>query len=75
MLGIVPGYHCMQFQRQLMNQIWENDKKPSLGTHFGLFDPNLGYQMFFHRFKSYGMLDIVASYHCMQFAGKLMNQI
>ena len=29
---------------------------------------------FFHGFYRYYMLDILASYHCMQFQGKLMNQ-
>ena len=31
-------------------------------------------QKFFHGFYLYCMLDIAASYHCMQFQGKLMNQ-
>ena len=73
-LEIIASYHYMQFQVKLMNQTWENGKKPSLRTNFGLFDPNLGQQKFFHRFYLYGMLDIVRSYHCMQFQGKLMNQ-
>ena len=34
------------------------------------FDPNLGPKNVFHGFH----LDIVASYHCMQFQGKLMIQ-
>ena len=35
---------------------------------------NLGPQIFFHGFYLYYMLDIVASYHCMQFQGKLIKQ-
>ena len=35
---------------------------------------NLGTQIFFHGFYLYYMLDIVASYHCMQFQGRLTNQ-
>ena len=35
MLDIVASYHCMQFQGKLMNQIWENGKKPSFGPDFG----------------------------------------
>ena len=31
-------------------------------------------QIFFHEFYLYYMLDIVTSYDCMQFHGKLMNQ-
>ena len=57
-----------------MNQTSKNGKKPSFGTDFGTFGPNLGSRNFFHRFYLYRMLDIVASYHCMQFQGKLMNQ-
>ena len=45
-------------------------KKPSFETNFGPFGP----KNFFHEFYLYYMLDIVASYHCMWFQGKLMNQ-
>ena len=41
-LDIVTSYHCMQFQVKLMNQTWENGKKPSFGTNFSPFGPNLG---------------------------------
>ena len=27
MLYIIVSYHCMQFERKLMNQTWENGKK------------------------------------------------
>ena len=27
LLYIVANYHCMQFQRKLINQIWESGKK------------------------------------------------
>ena len=75
MLDSVASYHhCMQFQGKLMNQTWENGKKSSFKTDFSSFVPYLGPQIFFHRFYFYYMLDIVASYHCMQFQGKLMNQ-
>ena len=52
----------MQLQEKLMNQTWENDEKPSFG-------PKL-----FTEFYLYYMLDNVASYHCMQFQGKLREQ-
>ena len=42
MLYIVASYHCMQFQGKLMNQTWENCKKPSFGLDFGPFRQNLG---------------------------------
>ena len=57
-----------------MNQTWENGKKPSFETNFGPFGLNLGLKIFFHRFDLFYMLDIVASYHCMQFQGLLTNQ-
>ena len=46
-LYIVASYHCMLFQGQLMDQTWENGKKPSFGPHFGPFDPNLVPKNFF----------------------------
>ena len=46
---IVGSYHCMQFQGKIMNQTWENSKKPSFGPEFG---PNLGHRFFFFFFKS-----------------------
>ena len=67
MLGIVASYHCMQFQGKLMNQTWKNSKKPSFGSNFCQFGPNLGAKIFF-------MLDIVAIFHCMQFQGKITKQ-
>ena len=53
-----------------MNQTCENGKKFSFEPDFGSFDP----PKFFGEFYLYLMLDIVASYHCMQFQGKLINQ-
>ena len=47
---------------------------PSFCPEFSPFGPNLGPKFFFRRFYLYQMLDIVASYHCMQFEGKLKNQ-
>ena len=47
MLCIVTSYHYMQFQEKLMNQTWENGKKPSFGTDFRTFSPNLGPKLFF----------------------------
>ena len=42
--------YCMKFQGTLMNQNWENDKKPSFGTDFGPFGPNLDSKTFFINF-------------------------
>ena len=52
-----------------MNQTWKNGKKTYFGTNFGQ-----GPKKFFHKFYIYHMLDIVESYHCMQFQRKLRNQ-
>ena len=63
-----------------MNQTWENSKKPNFGPYFCL---NLMCVcvcvcvcvcMCVWILYLYQILDIVASYHCMQFQGKLMNQ-
>ena len=57
-----------------MNQTKKKiDKKPNFGPNFGLFGPNLG-PNFFGKSYLYQQLDIVPSYHAMQFKGKLMNQ-
>ena len=47
MLEIVASYNFMQFQGKLMNQTWENSKKLSFESDFGLFGPNLGRQFYF----------------------------
>ena len=65
----------MQLLGKLMKQTWENDKKPSFRPDFGPFSPNLGPKDFFRGFYLYYMLDIITSYHFMQFQGKLMNQM
>ena len=57
-----------------MEQICENDRKPSFGPNFGPFGPNFGSKIFFRKFYLYQKLEIVGSYYCMQFQGKLMNQ-
>ena len=50
MLYILTSYHCVQFQGKLMNQAWENYKKPSFGPDFVSFGPNLGLKNFFREF-------------------------
>ena len=37
MLDIVASYHCTQFQRKLMKQTRETNKKPSFEANFGPF--------------------------------------
>ena len=41
MLQIVASHACMKFQRNLMNQTWENRKKPSLWPYFNPFGPKI----------------------------------
>ena len=53
MLDIIASYHCLQFQGKVMNHTWENAKKPSFVTKFGLFGPNLGPRNFFGGFYLY----------------------
>ena len=53
----------MQFKEKLMNQTWENDKKPNFGPNFGSFGPTLGTKHFLHGFYLYCIYDNVASYH------------
>ena len=74
MWDIVESYHCMQFQGKLINQIWENSKKPSFGPDFGPFDPNLGHQFLFSKIWLRLSLDVMVSYHHVQYQKKLMVQ-
>ena len=53
MLDIVASYDCMKFQGKLMNQTWENDKKPNSGINFHSFGLNLGPKIFFRGFYLY----------------------
>ena len=39
MLDIIASYHGFQFLGKLMNQTWENDRKPSFGSDFGASGP------------------------------------
>ena len=55
-----------------MNQTYKNGEKSNFRLNFGT---NLGPKNFFHEFHLYWILDTVASYHCMPFQGKLLNQI
>ena len=56
----------MQFLEKIKQTV-ENGKKPNFG-------PNFGPKNIFREFDLYLMLDIIKSYHCIQFQGKIMNQ-
>ena len=49
-------------------------QKSNFGSNFGSYGPYSDPQNFFRRFHLYEMLDIFASYHCMQFQWKIMIQ-
>ena len=53
MLYIAATYMYIHFQGKLINQTWENGKKPSLGQDFGPFDPNFVPKIFFRKFYLY----------------------
>ena len=57
-----------------MNQTWEKGKNTNFGADFGLFWPKFGPLKLFLWVLPQYILNIVSSYHCMQFQGKLMNQ-
>ena len=74
MSHIVASYYCMQFQRKLIHQTWENDKKPSFGPNFGPFGTNSGLQNIFSKIWLRQSLDIMVSYHHVQCHKNLMIQ-
>ena len=79
MLDIIASYQCMQFQGKIMNQTWENGKKPSLRPDFVQISPNSGRHFFFFFFFSSKIwlrqsLDIMGSYHHVKLQKKLMIQ-
>ena len=47
LLNIVSSYYRVHFKVKLMNEAWENDKKPNFGPDFGPFAPKLSSQNFF----------------------------
>ena len=57
-----------------MKRTSESDKKTIFGSDFSFFGLNLDLKKFFRGFYLDWLLDIVASCHCMQYQGKLMNQ-
>ena len=73
MLEIVASYHCMHFQGKLLNQTWENCKKPNFGPNSGLFGQNFDHQFFFFSSSKIWLcqsLDIMASYHHVHYQTK-----
>ena len=57
-----------------MNKTWENSKKPSLEPNFDPFGQNLCHQIFFSKIWLRQSLDIMVSYHHLQYQKKLVIQ-
>ena len=57
-----------------MNQTLENSKKPSFRPDFGPFSPYLGHQ-FFSKIWLHQSLDIMISYHHVQYKKKTNDPI
>ena len=74
MLGIVGNYNRMQFQGKRIIQTQKNDKKLHFGPDLGPLDPNSGNQIFFTNIWVRQSLDIMVSYHHVQYQRKLMIQ-
>ena len=53
-----------------MNQTWKK-KKGKKTSFWATFAP----KKFFNEFYLYFLLDIIASYHCIQFSEKLINKL
>ena len=64
----------MQYIGKLINQTWENSKKPNFGPDFGLIGPNLGPTFFVCGLYIYYILNSVANYHHIEFHIKTMIQ-
>ena len=74
MLSFVASYHCIQLYGKLMSSAWEKRRKPSFWPNFGPFGPIFHPQIFFSSILPKLDVKNFASYHCMQFQGKLMNK-
>ena len=74
MLDIVGSYHCMQGQAKLLIQTQENGEKPHFGSDLGTLGPNSGREKFFSEIWLCQSLDVMVSYHLVQYQKKLMIQ-
>ena len=72
MLDIIASYHFMQFQGKRMIQIQENGEKPHFGHDLSPLGPNSGSQIFFSKIWLRQSLDLMFSYHHVQYQKKLM---
>ena len=63
----------MQFQGKLMIQTQENGKKPNFGPNLSPLNRNSSRQFFFAKILLRQSLDIMVSYHHVQYHKKLMR--
>ena len=70
MLNIVASYYCMQFQGKIKNETWENAKNLVLGSIL----TQIWTVTFFSKIWYRQSLDIMVSYHHVQYQKKLMIQ-
>ena len=68
----ILSWHAMS--REINEPNLRKWQKTSFGSDFSLFGPNLGPKITFRQFYLYYMFNIVASYHCMQIQGTLINK-
>ena len=73
MLYIVGSYHCVQFQGKLKNQTSENGKNLVPGWFWHLW-PKFRFFIFFSKLWLRQLLDIMVSYHHVQYQENLMIQ-
>ena len=74
MLGTNASYHYMQFHRNLVMQTQKNCKKPHLGPDLWLLGPRLDLKFFFSKIRLCQSLDIMVTYHHVQYQKKLIIQ-
>ena len=60
----------MQFQEKLIIRTQENGEKRHFGPDLGLLGPNLGCEIFFSKIGLPQSLDIMVSYHHVQYQKK-----
>ena len=73
MLDIVVSYHCVQFYGKLTNQTCKNDKKLFFVQFWPIW-PKFGPSIFFSKIWHHQSLEIMVSYHHVQYQKKLMIQ-
>ena len=74
MLDIAASHHCIQIQGKLIIRTQKNGEKPHFGPNLGSYGPKSDCQYFFSKTWLHQSLDIMVSYHHLQYQKKLMVQ-